>query len=38
MLVVDVWTDRVPSRPRLSEGNPLRASVIASNERYVSSA
>jgi hypothetical protein len=33
MLVVDVCALRVPSRSRTSDGRPVRASVIASNER-----
>jgi hypothetical protein len=36
MLVVDVWTLRVPSASRLSAGSPDASSVIASNERQVS--
>ncbi len=38
MLVVDVWTLRVPSRSRMSLGKPERSSVIATNERHVPSA
>ena len=38
MLVVDVWTLRVPSALRLSAGSPVCASVIATNEDQVSRA
>ena len=38
MLVVEVWTLRVPSAARLSAGRPERGSVNASNERQVSAA
>jgi len=38
MLVVDVCTLRVPSRPKMSGGRPLCSSVIAANERQVPSA
>ena len=38
MLVVDVWTERLPSLSRMSLGRPDCSSVIAANERQVSSA
>jgi hypothetical protein len=38
MLVVEVWTLRVPSAARMSAGSPDRGSVMASKERQVSAA
>ena len=35
MLVVEVWTLRVPSALRMSAGSPDRSSVIASNDAHV---
>jgi hypothetical protein len=35
MLVVEVWTLRVPSAFRMSAGRPDLASVIASNDAHV---
>jgi hypothetical protein len=38
MFVVEVCTLRVPSSPRLSAGNPVRASVMAASDAQVSAA
>jgi hypothetical protein len=38
MFVVEVWTLRAPSLPRMSAGSPELGSVIAANDSHVSAA